>query len=198
MNLSMTITPALLAIVGTLLAAFIAGFFSFLNLVSSKETKVSGFRLSWIDGLREEVSAFTSAVHEMIRIEDLRTSLSDRDFLEISAGPYKIARENLSKIQLRLNPKHAQDKTKKEGIVWGIVVGIRELFNDSKYDDVIKLGDELRKETSFLLKAEWVRVKKGENTFRAVKWTAVLILVGAFAGLAYAVSVILSVGHPAG
>lgn len=45
---------------GAVIAAFITGFFSFVNLIISKEQKISEFRQQWIDCLRDDISEFTS------------------------------------------------------------------------------------------------------------------------------------------
>ncbi len=47
---------------GAILAAVIAGAFSFLSLVMSKEQKVSEFRQDWINSLREDICKFVSAI----------------------------------------------------------------------------------------------------------------------------------------
>lgn len=47
---------------GAVLAAVIAGAFSSLSLVMSKEQKVSEFRQDWINSLREDICKFVSAI----------------------------------------------------------------------------------------------------------------------------------------
>lgn len=47
--------PTIFIALGVIVAALVAGFFSFLSLVSAKENKVSEFRLTWLNGLRNEI-----------------------------------------------------------------------------------------------------------------------------------------------
>jgi hypothetical protein len=47
---------------GTSVAGLITSILSFVTFVSAKENKVSEFRVSWIDGLRNEIASYTSAV----------------------------------------------------------------------------------------------------------------------------------------
>ena len=47
--------------IGVITAALIAGFFSLLNLIVSKEQKVSEFRQQWIDSLRQELADHIAA-----------------------------------------------------------------------------------------------------------------------------------------
>lgn len=184
----MNIPPASYAALGAILAALIAGFFSFLNLVSAKETKISEFRLSWINGLRNEISEFASAIHELVRILEREDKLSDKEFLEVGAEPFKLARESLSKIQLRLNPEHV--KNHPDGAEAKLMAEIqiaRDSLNTSDYDKVIDACDSIRETAAPLLKQEWEKVKAGELGYRRIRtaaWTAissgiVLLLVGA-------------------
>src|ERR1700719_4726411 len=51
--------PSLSAYI-TILVTFVAGAFSLLNLTVSKENKVSEFRQTWIDALRDDIATFVS------------------------------------------------------------------------------------------------------------------------------------------
>ena len=53
-----------------IMVAFIAGLFSFLNLVLSKEQKVSELRQAWIDGLREDLAAHIAAVFNVKYLDE--------------------------------------------------------------------------------------------------------------------------------
>ncbi len=73
---SFLIPPTIFIAFGVISAALLAGFFSFLNLVSTKENKVSEFRLSWIDGLREEIASYTAAVQDLVRAAENYSELN--------------------------------------------------------------------------------------------------------------------------
>ena len=57
-----TLPGQLFVAVGAIIAALIAGAFSYFNLVSSKEAKVSEFRQEWINALRSEISMYVSCI----------------------------------------------------------------------------------------------------------------------------------------
>jgi hypothetical protein len=53
----------LIPLLATISAALIAGYFSFVTLINSKEQKTSEFRQNWIDSLRNDIAEFTSSVY---------------------------------------------------------------------------------------------------------------------------------------
>jgi hypothetical protein len=48
--------------IGAIVAALVAGLFSFFNLVLSKEQKLSELRQDWIDGLRNDLAEHIAAI----------------------------------------------------------------------------------------------------------------------------------------
>ena len=52
----------LFPLAGVMFAALIGGFISFVNLISSKENKVSELGREWIDSLRNSISQYISMV----------------------------------------------------------------------------------------------------------------------------------------
>ncbi len=177
-----TVSP-IVVVIGAVLAALIAGFFSFVNLVSAKESKVSEFRLSWIDGLREEIARFTASVHELVRIHEHKDELEVKDWLEITADPFRYARESLTAIQLRLNPKDVEkNPTSSEAKLMRQIQLIREAFLKDDYQYVVNGVDQVRILAAPLLKREWERVKVGELAFRRARSAAIFLL---FLGMAF-------------
>jgi len=180
------ISPIVIAI-GAVLAALIAGFFSFVNLVSAKESKVSEFRLSWIDGLREEIARFTASVHELVRMHGHKGDLTAKEWLDVTSEPYRHARESLTAIQLRLNPKHVEEEpNSSEAKLMSQIQLMRDAFLKADYDQVVNGVDQVRVLAAPLLKKEWERVKVGELTFRRVRLAAMLLLVIGLSLLAFA------------
>lgn len=168
MDLPQTIYVAL----GAVLAALVAGFFSFLNLVSAKENKVSEFRLSWIDGLRNDISTHTAAVQALARIESFKTVGFDspKDWFVTSEDTYRNAVESLTNIALRLNPKHAEENpSSQEAILMGAIHQSRALFNQGKVIEALDSCADIRKAAAPLLKAEWERVKNGEPGYQEIR-----------------------------
>ncbi|NIK02185.1 hypothetical protein [Xanthomonas cannabis] len=178
MDIPITVYAAL----GAVLAALVAGFFSFIGLVSSKENKISEFRLNWIDGLRDEVAKFTSATTELVRLDTHQGEITVAEWLELGAQPYRDARESLSKIQLRLNPDHVASQIEgNDAKLMAAVVIARSHFNkavngNGSYDAVTEHVDLVRSAAAPLLKEQWERVKKGEPTYRRVRVVAWLII----------------------
>lgn len=183
------------AAAAAILASLIAGFFSLINLISSKETKVSEFRITWIDGLRSELAEYISALHELIRIETYSQNIeesSDIDerekretvfkLIELSLGPAKVARESLWKIKSRLNPNHVKDRPEGlEARLMEVVKDAAAKFNDGKYSDALLLLGKFEEIAPMLLKREWEKVKQGEPTYRYIRLGGLVIVIIGFA-----------------
>lgn len=58
--------------IGAIVAALVAGFFSVLSLIVSKEQKISEFRQQWIDSLRQELSDHMAAVVSLSSMRELQ------------------------------------------------------------------------------------------------------------------------------
>lgn len=171
---------------GAVSAAVIAGFFSLVNLISTKENKVSEFRQAWIDGIRDDISVLTSAMFELVEIQKKKEHLEPKEYLEATSKPFKDARERTTSIQLRLNPKHVKDKPEsEEAIFWNSVQETRKKLKEGDYSNILDNCDRIRSTAAPLLKKEWEKVKLGEAGYRVVRTAALItILIGvAFIGL---------------
>ncbi|MCR8914232.1 hypothetical protein FDP08_12855 [Marinobacter panjinensis] len=178
------VTIAIIAY-GAISAAVIAGFFSFLNLISSKENAVSDSRQKWINEFRAEISRLTAAIHELVRIEEHSKTLSEKEYIEVARETYKDARESLTNIQLRLNPEHVERRPQSmEAKLWNAISKSRTDFANGDLSATVVDCDKIREEAAPLLKKEWERVKRGELTFRVVKVTALVLLI---VGIAFVV-----------
>lgn len=160
--------------IATVIAALITGVIAVVNLTLSKEQKVSELRQAWIDGLRDDLAKFLSAVRaKAVALHDQRTGVvnagdQESDFIEGAlAERTAIAQESLYRLKLRLNPSEA-DHQELERLLDQVV---------KTYDD-LRVPTELnvRKETSLaidrvtaharsVLKQEWKRVKVGEPAY---------------------------------
>lgn len=186
--------------IGAVLAALIAGLFSVLGLVASKENKVSEFRLAWIDGLRNEVAEYTSGIQELVRIERAREYVDDEEvatqegkmrqieWLNASKFAYEKTVVSLTCIHLRLNPNHSNDPKRPEHILLKNVIKARDLFNDEKYEDAFECTREIRDSAAPLLKSTWNLVKKGETSYRIIRSASIITLLIGFFGFVYLVS----------
>ncbi|VVM43806.1 hypothetical protein PS623_00392 [Pseudomonas fluorescens] len=200
--------PTVFIALGVVTAALLTGFFSYMNMVSSKENKVSEFRLSWLDGLRNEIAEYTSAVQELVRIQSRFTSgdfHSEKEKHALYIDWYKETREafaraveNLSRIQLRLNPLHIQDKPDSpEAKLLSALKDAREASKDGDFERALELCNDIRVAAAPILKSTWDLVKDGEPGYRKTRKYAALTVAGGFylilaVGLAMALTKILS------
>jgi flagellin-specific chaperone FliS len=170
--------------IGAVAAAFIAGFFGFINLITSKDQKTSEFRQEWIDSLRNELSEFCSSVStfcsflmhfEEIHNDNFESKNKARlNFFENNTKLINSITESYNKIRLRLNPeddKELLDRLKK---VYDLAASQALPTSVQQVSEVTNL---LIKESQILLKKEWKRVKKGETSFWLSKWVALSLLV---------------------
>lgn len=168
---------------GAILAALIAGLFSFFNLVLSKEQKLSELRQNWIDGLRNDIAEYISAVLAIEHLDAVYRhqhgdSLNYVDLSKATHEPHVNGSIALNRILLRLNPS---DKSPAAKALLSELNKMKQLFSEAKYVEVSGCIPEMRKQAQLFLKAEWERVKKGEPTFRWSKRIALVILSAAIA-----------------
>lgn len=166
---------------GAVVAALIAGLFSFFNLILSKEQKLSELRQGWIDGLREDLAAFFSALYAIEYLEGVYQhehgdALNYVELAKATHGPHMKVSETFARIMLRLNPS---DQFVAQSNLVVELNKIKDAFNDSKYEDATNCIPEARNQARLVLKAEWERVKQGEPTFRWSKRIALIVLLNA-------------------
>lgn len=161
------------AAVGSIIAATIAGLVVFVSTVLTKEQKTSEFRQTWIDELRKDVSQFISGTTEITAL--MREKARDKnEQLQFASENFELIQQLQSvehRIVLRLNPiEHNQ--------LLRLVINFRANMkaayaggNRMKEEEI--LTKELLDSTKAVLSSEWKRVKRGEPTFRCVKWMAI-------------------------
>ncbi len=164
---------------GAIFAALIAGLISLLGLVISKEHKISEFRQSWIDGLRENVAlvithleAIRGAMHAA---QPSKASWQDRKehFVAINQA--------ITCIRLRLNADEVSSQN--------LLASLSELENIAQAGDIATsqlVGpavDKLTERCNIVMKEEWQRVRDGERTYRVARY-------GSFAAVAIALALL--------
>ena len=169
----MEYNPAVLVPMVTLAAALLAGAIAALTLIVNKENKISEFRQSWIDGLREDLTNFFSASRTCTRaIQESRQEFKNPmpiDEATTSRLRHQVA-ECSYRIKLRLN-EIKKPHIKLESLMTESSTLVSEYFSGTT-DDVDKVlsGIEIAaKQARAVLKTEWERVKKGEFAYRAAK-----------------------------
>lgn len=157
---------------GALAAALVAGLFSFLNMVSTKESKVSEFRQAWIDGLREEIAQYISAVDRLSlinsRFREGRIGLEDH--LRYSEEVHRKAAELFSKIEMRLNPEQVHEHSDShEAKLFAAVRLSRQLIVNEDYDKASVAARKIGTAAAPLLKEAWETVKNGEERYQTIR-----------------------------
>ena len=149
---------------GPVIAALIAGFISFVVTVLAKDQKTSEFRQAWIDGLRSDVSELAGHAFAMASVLRIKHELGEETTQYVLNRHDDFAKMEglITKIHLRLNPKEHKD-----------IIALLKKFSDdaggSAYDhdkEVSEIVSAIHNE----LGKEWGRVKRGEPSFRMLKW----------------------------
>ncbi|MBF6028543.1 hypothetical protein ICY20_12440 [Pseudomonas sp. P115] len=177
---------------GVIVAALLTGVFSIMNLVGAKENKVSEFRLAWIDGLRNEIAEYTSAAQELSRIYKPERFAplkihSEKEAHELKIESYKETREayarateNLTKIQLRLNPVQIEKEPgSHEAKLMAAVLKARK-SGSQEFSEVLKNCNDIRTAAAPILKSTWDSVKRGESAYRRFRVVAIVIVLVGF------------------
>jgi hypothetical protein len=167
------LTPALIAAAAALLVAFVAGAFSLLGLIISKEQQVSAFRQSWIDALREDIATLVARAHQIQGYGAHPVPFNYSEFWKETHLDYVELNQASIRIKLRMNPTQPESKPVLEAM--GKMEALFDRLGDpSSTDELRQIVNILEKKAPALLKKEWNRVKKGERTYRIAKWFATL------------------------
>jgi hypothetical protein len=165
--------------IGAVMAASITGAVSFVSLIISKEQKISEFRQSWIDALRNDLSEFSSqarqvAAHiEPFSIKMLASTVSGE--AEDRPDPLLANRRRLAQayysIRLRLNSSESDHEKliARLDIVYEVLNTRAESI---RFDQTVKELNEMATIAEGVLKREWNRVKAGEPAFATTKAVA--------------------------
>lgn len=170
-----------IAVIGAVMAALIAGAFSFVNLTLNKEQKTSEFRQAWIDGLRENLATFFAGARAMARATEEQRAATAKG---ASSSTFAMTNEKVSdiryqaaetcyRIQLRLNLKEPEHNE----LLRLMQVAIAEQNNFFKGSGdmtrTLKAVDNAAEYAPQILKTEWERVKRGELAFQLARnWVA--------------------------
>lgn len=175
-----------LVLLGAMFAALVAGFFSFMNLVATKESKVSEFRQQWIDALRCSISCYISSLaylsvlykHHGERGNEKKDKFEmARDVEDV----YAKVNKSYNDIIFRINHSEKPGEGKKLNEAFlAELKKTRKLYNSSNFSGAMKACDPLRDVTRPLLKYEWERVRAGELNYRLSKYFAAFVLLAGF------------------
>ncbi|SEN35768.1 hypothetical protein [Nitrosomonas marina] len=172
-----------IALFGAMFAAIVAGFFAFMNLISSKEQKVSEFRQDWINCLRDSVSNYISSLTYLSTLYKHYTESTNpkKDKFEMARGVedvYSKVNTSYNDIVFRINENEKNPKGRKINDRFLKALSVtRQHYNKSEFSKARNSCDELREATKPLLKFEWVRVKSGEQNYRIAKIVSIIVLI---------------------
>lgn len=186
---------------GVVSAALIAGAIAYAGFISTKESKVSEFRQSWINSLRDEISKYISCIDSLIEHitkDNAGMMYAPTKFMEKKLNHSELYTEMLQariSILLRINNKEKKpaDFDRNEKFLT-LIENIYAKFESSKFSDVYEDITLLTSSSRDLLKHEWNRARDGESKFQEAKavfeWT-----MGA-AG-AFLMALFMSIGYEA-
>ncbi len=146
------ITPFLSVLVA-LIAVFLG---PFLSAWVARRQIVAPIRQKWIDELRDLITEFLSTARMLVVVEETNGILNKED---IDKETYKKMLSIERKLTLMLNPN--------ETLHNDLMEHIRDLLDQTEHGvpDLLEFGSLVRETTEVaqqILKAEWVRVKKGK------------------------------------
>jgi hypothetical protein len=177
---------------GAIFAALIAGFFSYLNLIISKESKVSEFRQNWINELRSEIGEFAASVNALALLNrKIAKDMTSTEFLQASLPAVDKIDQSYTSITLRIN-KNEENKEHKQinEKFLSTLEEIRAAYKGGNHESARDLLVPLRDSAQPLLRYEWKRVKEGEKAYKHGKQIALVVLMSGILGGAYIIYVI--------
>ncbi|MEM6188293.1 hypothetical protein [Shewanella scandinavica] len=157
------IIPVLVAFIGFLIAVTTA--------LIAKEQKVSEFRHTWINDLRNDIAEFSTLILAAITEKYSSQAESATDIFSEKNKDIQLKRLLLSnkitkasfviKLRLNINGEHM-------GLINSIDGLIESIWIDGIFDaHETKLLDKMLTESHKVLKNEWERVKKGEFLYKS-------------------------------
>lgn len=167
----MTEFKDLIPMMGPVMAALIAGSISFVVTVLAKDQKTSEFRQSWIDSLRSEIcelGANLIAMKDIMELFDGSDEQKKLDYLIQRHDDFVKMEKSMMNIRLRINPVECAELT-------AVLDRIQSQLD--KDDITEELVSEFVKKSQKVLKNEWERVKRGELSFRLLKWGSSVLVV---------------------
>lgn len=166
----------LLAPIGVVSAALIAGSLAFVGLITTKESKVSEFRQKWINDLRDEIAVFASCVDTLMEhiAKDNWRSMKDRSVMMQSklghSELYNKVEQSRISIILRINES---EKDKSQRVTNKLFVRkINRISNTFERGDFVRTRElikELVPLSKVILKHEWNRARDGEKWYLSAK-----------------------------
>lgn len=168
------IQTTIIIAMAAVLAAFVTGVISLVNLIVSKDMKVSELRQDWINSLRSEISHYLATANSIAtewRCHDDKTNAVS--FLSKQIKLINEVDSLSNKIRLRLNPIEHEDTIT-------LVNDIQRFLSSpeilSEYTVFHAHTERLTVSTQEILQSEWKRVKAGEPSYKILKIVSIIFL----------------------
>ena len=177
------VSVALIAAASAFLVAGIAGAFSLLGLLITKEQKVSEFRQAWIDALRADIASLVAHAYQIHAFVVQPDPWTYAEFWKATRDDYLELNSASMRIKLRINRDECdsrlilQSMSEMEALLSRPSIEPPEKW----LERVNKIVDALERDAPPLLKKEWRRVKRGEPIYRLAKWLALFVFLGTVA-----------------
>lgn len=155
-----------------LVAAVIAAVTSLVVSILSKDQKTSEFRQAWIDAFREDAASLAGHWSTMIATLDIKKAANEdiKAFLASRHDDIVDVEIRIARMRLRLNPKEHVCL-----INYLHRLGHGSMENRREMDELMEL---IVVEVQKVLRYEWKRVKRGELSFRLLKWFSLVAIFG--------------------
>ena len=185
------IPPTIYVAIAAVIAALISAAISLINIIISKDQKISEFRQGWIDNFRSDIAEFIANVSTLADLIDLKADIQQKRRNKDESKEAKEAEEVLSfyeskfggtvvgmktlihRIQLRANPKEHAVLLERLNKLQNMFT---KLYFRQDEDAFYGLQKDVIDESQSILKKEWKRVKRGEFSYRIVKYVSLLVL----------------------
>lgn len=164
-------------LVGGIITSVIAALVSLVAVILSKDQKTSEFRQAWIDALRDDVSKFVGIATALISAAEIVNKKEDKEISEYLLSKVNELGEGeflLSRIRLRLNPKEHSE-----------LIGLIKWLQDDNSVTRKMLAQKVELMVDLVqleLKKEWERVKRGERSYRILKYSSAAFVLSSLAG----------------
>lgn len=162
----------LVPLIGVLIAAVIAAVTSLVVSILSKDQKTSEFHQSWIDAFREDAANLAGQWLTMIATLEMKKEANEdiRKFLASRHDDIANVEVRIARMRLRLNPKeHVCLINQLHHLGHGKMSSRKEM--EQAIESIVV-------EVQKVLRYEWKRVKRGELSFRLLKWLSSIAVVG--------------------
>lgn len=190
----MDLPSTLYIALGAVVAATLAGVFSFVSLINQKEGKISEFRQNWIDAIRNDISKLLGSIESMStawqRIEyqerESRNNFENKEWIdtyhELVKDEVEVFGESYHRILMRLNKtEHLEliDELRQARIY---ISNPKVMFDKN---ELRRHVDRIVNKSQDILKEEWEVVKAGEKPYKRTKFATLVIVAILFSVLLF-------------